>query len=64
MKTENRSDLNLHGGALAAVELQSLVEPLRLVGSQPDSDVVNPTRVGPLQLGQRRWPRVVTAARL
>lgn len=62
--TVETSDRSLHGGALAAVELQSLVESVGLVGPQLDSDVVNPARVGPPQLGQLRQLRVVTAASL
>ena len=56
--------VSLHGCTLAAVEFQRLVESLRLVGSELDSDVVNSTWIGSLQPGQRRRLHVVTAAPL
>lgn len=42
----------LHGAALAAVKLQNLVEPARLIGPQLGSDVVKPTWTDPPHLRQ------------
>lgn len=54
----------LHGGAVAAAELQSLVEHARLVGSQLCPDVVNATGIRLSHLGQCHRVHDVTAASL
>lgn len=52
----------LHGAALAAGKLQSLVEPAGLVGPQLGSDVVEPTWTGPPHLRQELWMQDVRTA--
>lgn len=52
----------VHGAALAAVELESLVESARLIGPQLDSDVVNATRPRPPHLRQLLWTQDMRTA--